>query len=55
MSRIPPVDPGHSPGQRQIVEIVAVAVLNIRTNDLNRVAATDIDFPAVRARVSNAA
>ena len=42
-------------GDGEIVEIVAVTVLNVLTNYLNRVAATDIDFPVVRARVSSAA
>jgi uncharacterized peroxidase-related enzyme len=42
-------------GDGEIVEIVTVTVLNILTNYLNRVAATDIDFPVVRARVANAA
>jgi uncharacterized peroxidase-related enzyme len=36
---------------RQIVEIVAVVAENIFTNLLNLVAATDIDFPVVRAGV----
>jgi len=41
-------------GDGEIVEIVAVTVLNILTNYLNRVAATEIDFPLVRARASAA-
>ena len=41
-------------GDGEIVEIVAVTVLNILTNYLNRVAATDIDFPLVRARAAAA-
>jgi uncharacterized peroxidase-related enzyme len=41
-------------GDGEIVEIVAVTVLNILTNYLNRVAATEIDFPLVRARAAAA-
>lgn len=37
---------GYTDGQ--IVEIVAIAAENVFTNLLNRVADTDIDFPAVR-------
>jgi len=33
----------------QIIEIVALAVLNVFTNFVNNVAETDIDFPEVRA------
>jgi AhpD family alkylhydroperoxidase len=44
---------GYADGE--IVEMVALIALNILTNYLNRVAATDIDFPVVRARVANAA
>ncbi|QNQ11142.1 carboxymuconolactone decarboxylase family protein [Sphingomonas alpina] len=36
-------------GEAQIVEIVALVAENVFTNFLNEVAATDIDFPAVRA------
>ena len=39
----------------EIVEIVAVVVVNIFTNYINHVAATDIDFPVVRARNATAA
>jgi len=39
----------------EIVEIVSVTVLNILTNYLNHVAATEIDFPIVRTRVPAAA
>ena len=42
-------------GDGEIVEIVAVTVLNILTNYLNHVAATEIDFPVVRTKVSAAA
>lgn len=69
MSRIPPVDPATAQGAAkellgavrralgvtpEIVEIVRVTVLNILTNDLNRVAATEIDFPLVRAHAAAA-
>jgi uncharacterized peroxidase-related enzyme len=37
-------------GDGDIVEIVANVVSNIFTNYINRVAATDIDFPVVNAR-----
>jgi len=36
-------------GEDEIVETVALTVLNIFTNYLNHVAETDIDFPVVRA------
>lgn len=36
-------------GDAQIIEIVAVTAENVFTNLLNTVAATDIDFPVVRA------
>jgi uncharacterized peroxidase-related enzyme len=36
-------------GEGEIVEAVALTVLNIFTNYLNHVAETDIDFPVVRA------
>jgi uncharacterized peroxidase-related enzyme len=42
-------------GDAEIVEIVTVTVLNILTNYLNQVAATEIDFPVVRTKVSAAA
>lgn len=41
-------------GDGEIVDIVAVTVLNILTNYLNRVAATEIDFPLVRAHAAAA-
>jgi len=41
--------------EAEIIEIVAGTVLNIFTNYLNHVAATDIDFPVVRSKVSAAA
>jgi alkylhydroperoxidase family enzyme len=41
-------------GDGEIVEIVAVTVLNILTNYLNRVAATEIDFPLMRAHAAAA-
>ena len=39
----------------EIVEIVGAVAANIFTNYLNHVAATDIDFPIVRAKVEAAA
>jgi uncharacterized peroxidase-related enzyme len=42
-------------GDGEIIEIVTVTVLNILTNYLNHVLATDIDFPVVRAKASAAA
>jgi uncharacterized peroxidase-related enzyme len=42
-------------GDAEIVEIVSVTVLNILTNYLNHVAATEIDFPIVRTKVAAAA
>ena len=42
-------------GDGEIVEIVAVTVLNILTNYVNHVAATEIDFPVVRTKASVAA
>ena len=39
----------------EIVEIVGAVAANIFTNYLNHVAATDIDFPVVRAKVDAAA
>lgn len=39
----------------QVVEIVANTVLNVFTNYLNQVAATEIDFPVVRASAARAA
>lgn len=36
----------------QVVEIVASVVVNVFTNFLNNVAATDIDFPVVRAQAA---
>ena len=46
-------DAGFSEGE--IVEIIAVVAENIFTNLLNIVAATDIDFPIVRAAETAAA
>ena len=36
----------------QVVEIVASVVVNVFTNLLNNIAATDIDFPVVRAQAA---
>jgi uncharacterized peroxidase-related enzyme len=39
----------------EIAEVVAIAALNVFTNLFNNVAATDIDFPRVSARLAAAA
>ncbi|GAB5389951.1 MAG: carboxymuconolactone decarboxylase family protein [Alphaproteobacteria bacterium] len=44
---------GYSDGE--VLEIIAVVALNIFTNYFNEVAGTEIDFPPVRAKVSEAA
>ena len=41
--------------EAEIAEVVAIAALNVFTNMFNNVAATDVDFPRVAARLAAAA
>ena len=46
---------GAGASDAEIAEVVAIAALNVFTNLFNNVAATDVDFPRVYARVAAAA
>ena len=46
---------GAGASDAEIAEVVAIAALNVFTNLFNNVAATDVDFPRVSARLAAAA